>query len=146
MSTENVHQHLADHLAVQQLLNRYTNALNKAAWDAMADLFTEDADWRVIRDGEVEHAEEGRDRIIAFLRDSQLHASVLVQMNHAPVIHIDGDRASASSTMEAIYWLRKGGRQQAYAMYDDDLVREADQEWRFARREFHRKATITFVD
>ncbi|MFV9429004.1 nuclear transport factor 2 family protein [Rhodococcus aetherivorans] len=149
MTTENSTNNLADladHIAVGQLLNQYTDALNATDWDVLASLFTEDAIWRVITNGEVEYVQEGGKNILAFLRDSTATTQAFVQMNHAPVIHLDGERASASSTMEAIYWFENGTRQQRFAMYYDEMIRGNDGKWRFTQREFRSKATVTFTE
>lgn len=146
MSTENVRNNLADHLAIGHLLNQYTDALNVGDWTAMRGVFTRDAVWRVVTDGEVEHQYRGADTIAAFLKESAGLPQVIVQMNHAPVIHVDGDDARAHSTMEAVYWLRDGTRQQLFALYHDKVVREEDGEWRFVSREFRTKATVTATD
>jgi hypothetical protein len=63
-------------------------------------------------------------------------------MNHATVVDVIADMATARSTMESTYWLPDGARMRLYARYEDDLRREPDREWRFARRHWHTVAML----
>jgi ketosteroid isomerase-like protein len=147
VSSANVRHSLAEHVAIGHLLNQYTNSLNTADWETLGGLFAEDATWRVIADGDVKYQHDGARAIAAGLRDAvTAGAAVMHQMNHAPVIHVDGDRATASSTIEELYWGTNGTRVHLYAIYSDELVCEEDGEWRFRRREFRPRGKLTFDD
>jgi uncharacterized protein (TIGR02246 family) len=147
MTTENVVNNLADHVAVRHIVDRYTDALNWHDWDILESLFTENAVWVVTTPtGEVQERREGRHRIAAGIRALVEHGGGdVVQMNHATVVRVTGDRATARSTMESTYWMPDGTRTLLYAMYDDELGREQDGEWRFERREWHTKAMFDVV-
>ena len=142
MTTENVVNNLADHVAVRHVVDRYTDALNADDWVTLESLFSDDAIWIVTTDGNVDYQCEGRHEIATGIK-RLIDASdgSLVQMNHATAIHVDGDRATARSTMEATHIMLDGGHRMLFALYCDDLVREHDGEWRFERREFRTKAS-----
>src|ERR1700704_6361674 len=144
MTTENVVNNLADHVAVRHVVDRYTDALNWRDWDVLESLFTEDAAWVVTTPtGEVQEQREGRRGIAVGIRNLvENSAGDVVQMNHATTIYVTGGRATARSTMESTYWMPDGGRKMLFAMYEDDLVREQDGEWRFERRVWRTKAML----
>ena len=47
MSTKNVIENLAAHLAIRDLIDRYTNAINQRTWAEIEGLFVADAIWDV---------------------------------------------------------------------------------------------------
>jgi uncharacterized protein (TIGR02246 family) len=142
MTTENVVDNVADHVAVRHVVDRYTDALNWSEWDVLESLFTENAVWVVTTPaGEARERREGRPEIATGIRALVEHGGGnVVQMNHATVVHVAGDRARARSTMESTYWTPAGARTRMYARYDDELERAQDGEWRFTRREWRTKA------
>jgi uncharacterized protein (TIGR02246 family) len=144
MTTENVVNNLADHVAVRHVVDRYSDALNWRDWDVLEGLFTEDAVWVVTAPtGEVQEQLEGRHGVATGIRGLvENPRGEVVQMNHATVVHVTGDRATARSTMESTYWFPDGTRKLLFAMYDDNLVREQDGEWRFERRVWRTKAML----
>jgi uncharacterized protein (TIGR02246 family) len=145
VTTENVLNNLADHVAVRHVIDQYTDALNWRDWDVLESLFTEDAVWLAAAPtGEAQEQREGRHGIASGIRGlvEGSGRGDVVQMNHATNIHIDGDRATARSTMESEYFLPDGARLRMYALYDDVLVRESDGEWRFHRREWRTKVAL----
>ena len=147
MSTENVRDNLVAHLAIAHLLNQYTNCLNTGDWDVLRTLFTHDSTWRVITKGQVEYEFNGGENIAIGLREAVTAGSaVMAQMNHAPVIDVDGECATASSTIEELYWSTNGLRIHRFALYADELQRGEDDEWRFRLREFRSKGKLTFGD
>jgi uncharacterized protein (TIGR02246 family) len=143
MTTENVVNNLADHVAVRHVVDRYTDALNVRDWGTLGSLFTNEAVWVAFTPtGEVQAQVEGQQHEIGGgIRElvESTGGGQVVQMNHATNIHVAGDRATARSTMESTHWMPDGARKQMFAMYDDNLVREQDGEWRFERREWRTK-------
>jgi uncharacterized protein (TIGR02246 family) len=142
MTTENVGGNLADHVAVRHVVDQYVDAVNAGDWTTVEGLFTDDAVWLVTSDDTVDHQRDGRRGIAAGIRSmiEDLAADV-VQMNHATVITIAGDQATARSTNETLYFLPDGTCTRLFGTYHDNLVREQDGEWRFERRTFRTKRT-----
>ena len=139
MSTANVKANLADHLAINLLLNRYTDAVNRRDWATLADVFTEDGIWDVggPEAGPMKYYFSGRDQLVGSIRGMIEAMSMLVQTNHAPVIQVNGSRATATSTMDEK--ARTADGEQCIHLigtYYDDIVRENDGEWRFKKRTF----------
>jgi SnoaL-like domain len=137
MSTKNVTGNLADHLAVRDLLDRYSDAINERDWVTLEQLFTAGGIW------DLSTVDEGSSQIFEGNRQVAEGIGGLVegtqrvlQMNHAPVIQIEGPRATARSTMHEVSWMRDGSGAALFGTYHDDIVREADGEWRFAKRKF----------
>ena len=60
-----------------------------------------------------------------------------VQSNHAVVIDVHGDRATATSTIcEIVLPPGAAGVMTVWGTYYDDVVRGADGEWRFSQKKF----------
>jgi uncharacterized protein (TIGR02246 family) len=146
MTTENVMSNLADHVAIRHVVDQYTDALNGGDWATLESVFTKDAIWLVTTNDKVDHQRQGRQEIATGIRSlMETSGGEVFQMNHAPAIHVNGERATARSTMEASYFMPDGSRRMLFALYYDELVREQDGEWRFERREFRTKATAEVV-
>lgn len=145
MSTANVSDHLADHVAINHLLNRYTDAVNRRDWGTLADVFTRDGIWDVGGPAAepMSYYFSGRDELVAGIRGMIEAMAMLVATNHAAVIHVDGSSATATSTLDERA-LTLDGTQCVHLLgtYYDDIVRESDGEWRLKKRSFR----ITYVD
>jgi uncharacterized protein (TIGR02246 family) len=140
MSTQNVTANLTDHLAVRDLLDRYTDAINERDWATLAELFTTGGIWDLCTVDEGSgQVFEGRQQVAEGIGGLVEGTQRVLQMNHAPVIHIDGQRATARSTMHEVSWMRDGTGAVLFGTYHDDVVREEDGEWRFAKRQFRMK-------
>ena len=139
MSTKNVATHLSDHLAIHDLLNRYTNAINQRDWTAVEAAFALDGVWDAGGPelGENAYLFKTSQAIAKGIADLVKPHELLVQSNHAPVIEVDGDSATATSTINE-YALAAGtpAMMVLWGTYYDDIVREADGEWRFRKRTF----------
>jgi hypothetical protein len=139
MSTSNVTANAADYLAVVDLINRYTDAINRRDWSALEQVFNQDGIWDV---GGPEAAPfsflfAGRDKVVEGIRGLIAGLEFLVQTNHALVVNIVGDRATSSSTLHedsGQHGSTEGMR--VMGMYSDEIVRDDDGEWRFAKRTF----------
>ena len=63
--------------------------------------------------------------------------TLCVQSNHAPTIIVDGDRATATSTInEVVIAPGATSRTTIWGMYFDEIARDRDGEWRFKERKF----------
>lgn len=122
-----------DLAAIQQVLNRYTDAACRQDWAAMLDTYAPDGVWAVPgRNMELAgHAEIGAELpVFVTLFD------YFVQVNTPAVIEVSGDTARASCTIRECG--RFSGREEALEVlgrYDDELVR-TPAGWKFARRTF----------
>lgn len=127
-----------DELAVIKLINRYTDAVNRRDWATLGSLFCENGVWDV---GGPEADPftflfTGREQIVAGIRGLVANLEFLVQTNHAVVVNVNGDHATGSCTLQEISRANNGGGMMILGMYADDIVRERDGAWRFAKRTF----------
>lgn len=84
------------------MINRYTDAVNRRDWVALGQVFTRDGIWDV---GGPQAAPfcflfSGRDKVVEGVRGLITSLEFLIQTNHALVVNILGDRATASSTLQ----------------------------------------------
>ncbi len=139
MSNRNVIENLAGHVAVRDLLDRYTDALNQRDWAALQNLFCEDGVWDVggpemgAQAFRFEGAAQCAQGIAGLVSPSEL----CVQSNHAVVIEVSGKTAVARSTINELILMRDApGMMTVWGTYYDRIVLDADGEWRFAERRF----------
>jgi hypothetical protein len=92
MSTENVRSNPTEHLAIRDLLDRYTDAINERDWTTLDSLLTEHGVWAHSGNDDVHHVSEGRGTVAAGIRGFVESTHLVIQMNYAKVIHVDGDR------------------------------------------------------
>ena len=147
MSTSNIKGHLADHLAIQNLMNRYTDAINQRDWKALEDVFAGNGIWDVGGpDCELSSMcflFEGMRNVVEGIAKTVSTTELCIQSNHAAVIEVQGERATARSTIQEI--ARPVGSDSGLTLwgtYYDDIIRDTDGEWRFLRRSFR----YTYVD
>jgi ketosteroid isomerase-like protein len=125
----------ADKLAIQDLIYRYTDAVNRRDWDQFEAVWAPDAVWEVA--APVDIRAEGYAAVRKTIGAVVESMEFLVQIAANPVIALLGDsRAAATTTIHEI------GRNAAdgscmvlYGMYYDQIV-DGDQGWRFAHRRF----------
>jgi len=125
------------HRAIADLVHGYALAIRRDRPEDAAVLFVENG-WFEIRDGHPSRPEftvrsrlEGRAGVLAYLAPNKGKPHP-IPMIHNLMITLDGERASASSVMEAVI-IESGTR--VIGEYDDHFVRE-DGEWRFASRTY----------
>jgi hypothetical protein len=144
MSTANVKSHLIDHMAISDLLNRYTDAVNHRDWKALEACFSETGIWDMggpaIGPGAMYF--EGAANVAAGIGAAVSTAEMCFQANHAAVIEVDGDRATARSSVHETVRPAAGSGLVIFGIYYDDLRRHSDGEWRFDKRAFR----ITYMD
>lgn len=124
---------MSDIEAIQQLINRYSDAATRRDWAQMQDVFAADGEWLVPEQG---MAFRGPETIVAPMAAFLERFDYFVQMNSAAVIEVEGDHATARSVV------RESGKFAGTAIgievmgqYTDDLVR-TEAGWKFARRTF----------
>jgi uncharacterized protein (TIGR02246 family) len=135
----NVRSNPTDHLAIRDLLDRYTDVINERDWTTLENLFTEHGVWTHSVNDDVHHVFEGRGTVVAGLSGLVESTHMVIQMNHAKAIHVDRDRATARSTIQECSLLPDGTRALLFGTYHDEVVRERDGDWRFARRHIRLK-------
>lgn len=132
---------MIDEIAIQQTLNRYSEACSRTAWDEAAQTFTADGVWEIpVRDVKF----EGRDAIRNGFAHFTAPMEYFVQINAPAVIQVDGDKATARSVIRECGKFK--GRDEAMEVlgfYSDSLVRTKDG-WRFARRVFEARGLQCF--
>ena len=145
MTTRQVTAHTTDLLAIRSLLDRYTNGVNQRDWAAVRAVFTDDGVWDA-GGPEMGHNAmrfEGGVNCAQGIAGIVSPMELCVQSNHAPVIHVDGDHATAVSTInEMVLAPGAPGVTTIWGTYYDDIVRDSDGEWRFRLRKFR----FTWID
>ena len=131
-----------DRLAIQDLINRYSDAVTRADWDQCEAVFAPDAAW----ESPLGLRFESRAAFLEVLR-STTSTDLLIQTPHSSVITLIGpDRAKATSTIHELSRgvvpanskLGKAGAEinvDQFGIYYDDLAR-IDGLWKFTRRVF----------
>ena len=144
MSTANLMANLQAHLAILDLLNRYTDAVNQRDWVELENVFAVDGVWDMggPAAGPMAMRFEGAKRVADGIAAALSSAEMCVQANHAPVVKVQGQRATARSTLQEIVRSKGGGGMMMLGTYHDDLVLCDDGEWRFQERRFR----MTYVD
>jgi hypothetical protein len=140
MTTSNVISNLAAHIAVRDLLDRYTDAVNERDWVTLAQLFTDSGVWdlRTV-DGQHNQLFEGGQEVAEGIGRLVETTQRVIQMNHAPVIQVEGRQATARSTIQEVSWMPDGTSVVLFGTYHDTIIQGEDGEWRFAKRQFRMK-------
>ena len=126
-------QRLEDHLAIQQLAARFSDAVNERDVDAFISTWAEDgAVWEIGQPLPLRG--EGRDGIRKMLNQLFIIEHYFMQMTHSGVLSLNGDHATAR------FVIREHGRgantfYDNLAIYNDEVIRQADG-WRFLRRTY----------
>jgi 3-phenylpropionate/cinnamic acid dioxygenase small subunit len=124
------HQELSDRFEIQDLIARYSQLLDRRAWDEMDALFTVDCVLDYTSTGAIkgswpEHKAYDMEVLTPF-KGTQ-HVMGL------PVIHVDGDTASARTICFNPMIINDKKLFYVGLWYDDELVR-TETGWRFAKR------------
>lgn len=126
-------QALHDRLLIRELIEEYSNRCTRRDCDNLGDLFVEDCVWRTTGVNRREFA--GRDAVVGAITAVVKGYPLIVQMPHAPVIAVDGDKATATTLMHEFGKLGEAETAFTYAVYRDKLVR-TEEGWKFAERTF----------
>lgn len=120
---------LADERAIERLIARYADAVNRRDGEEWAALWTEDGVWKAFG-----HSFEGRDRVFATWSGAMQGFRFVFHVIHSGVIDVRGDVAHGRWTVSEQLQSANGEPSLLLALYHDDYRREKDG-WRFARRE-----------
>ena len=120
-----------DRLAIRELVDRYVDRLNHRDWDEYEKLITED--FVFTTSAPINRHVATRKGMMEFLKGYQSYSYGFVfQMNHGLVIEeLAGDRARTHHTLQVF-----SDTYNMIGIYYDIVVREADGQWRFKRRDF----------
>jgi uncharacterized protein (TIGR02246 family) len=125
---------VTERAAVQDQLNRYTDAVNRRDWDAFATLYAPDALWEGA--GGLDMRFEGREAITRGFAAIIEPMSMFVQMNTPAVIEFRDGRAFARTTIHELGDVpAEGSRFELYGRYEDELVNSGGL-WLFQARRF----------
>jgi hypothetical protein len=132
-----------DRLAITDLIHRYSDAVTRADWAQCEPLYAPDAVWESPL---LDMHFDGARAFLDFLAASTRNLDVLIQTASSPVVRLDGDRASATTSIREIIRgvttaddpsLPPGTPRSVdqYGVYYDDLARR-DGRWCFVHRVF----------
>lgn len=122
-----------DRFAIRELIDRYSDAVNHRDWAALETCFTEDGVWDV--GAPFSFKIESAKAIVATCSEKMATTVYVVQTPHATVIKLDGNKATARSTMYEAFRFEDGTGGEFLGTYSDDIVRDA-KGWRFKRRTY----------
>lgn len=136
-------QDISDRLEIQDLLLRYSDAVDRHDWDAYRAVFTDDAriDYTVFG-GPVGNLDEITDFLKAVMPGFVAHQHMIAP----PLITLDGDKATAKTMCINPTVYRTGDGEDVFICglwYHDKLVRTADG-WRIAERTEEKSYTDRF--
>jgi len=129
---------MRDEYEIQDLISRYSDAITRREWSTVSSVFAADATWQVL--GEPGFRFDG-DKIGPGIRSLVEPANHLIQMNTPAIVAVNGNSATARSTIfetgeyEAGRFQPFKCRFESFGIYSDRL-RKDDGRWRFASREF----------
>jgi uncharacterized protein (TIGR02246 family) len=133
---QDLHQRLSrmeDDCAIRNLAARFSDCANERDFDGFAELWSAHGVWEI---GQPFLARaKGVDAIVEMLRRLLESRTMFMQMTHSGVVTLIGDRATARFVERE----RAKGENSFYenlAVYNDEVVREADGVWRFSRRHY----------
>lgn len=117
-------------LAIQQLTQRYADAVMRLDFDALADCFTPDGQWEIVGRGVI----EGRDQIIGIIQAVMGEYEQVLFYPQPSIINLDGVAATATCYVQE--HLKKAGEfTRVFGRYSDNL-NLYDGAWRFSSRRY----------
>jgi hypothetical protein len=123
----------ADEHLIQETISRYHQAASLGDWATTVATFTGDGVWELLRSG---RKLVGHDQILEALISFTASLDYVVQVNAPAIIKIDGDTATArSSIRESGKFADRAEGLEAFGIYHDQLIRTADG-WKFVYRAF----------
>ena len=123
--------------AIKAVKYRYLRAVDTRDWDLLVTTLTEDAT-SAYSSGKLSY--EGRDAIVAFLRESMPEKDMLTSHKvHHPEIELTGpDTATARWALEDVVIIVPAGLTIRGAAYYEDRMVKVDRQWRIAHTGYRR--------
>ena len=120
---------------IEELKYRYLRTLDLKEWDAYADTLTADVD--------ASYGErlrfDGRDALVAYLRENVGPSVLTVHHCHHPEIEVDGDTARGRwALQDTVIAVEHRLLIRGAAFYDDEYRRCEDGHWRISRTGYTR--------
>ncbi|GIH93434.1 nuclear transport factor 2 family protein [Planobispora siamensis] len=100
MSTETL---IADRIEIADLFTRLASLLDEARWEDAGTVFADDVAVHSPRGGEL----HGIDKVVAFMRQSEVEGECTQHTTTDLLVDVDGDRAAASAN-SLVYYYRDG--------------------------------------
>ncbi len=122
-----------DRFAIHELINQWSAAVNEHDWDEMASVYTEDGVWDV--GPPYGFHLEGRQTIRETVSKLISEQQYVIQIGASTVVKLNGDTATARTTMIEVMRNPDGAGMQQMGTYYDDLVRTPEG-WKFKLRRF----------
>lgn len=140
-SYSNIALYYVDHLAIRQLIDRYTDVVNNRSWQQLPDIFAREAVWEAGRPINMKF--EGIAAVIKGIPESVEKMELLVQQASGVIISVgDDNKAQVRSYLTEFGRLRENGKgMHAKGMYQDVVMKEQG-EWKFLSRTF----ILTYFD
>ncbi len=126
-----------DELAIRALVARFSDCCNERDFVGFAALWAADGVWEIGHP--LPARAEGVPSIVELLRRLLVPQIMFMQMTHSGIVKLNGDTANARFVEHERgrgQGQGKGNFYENLAVYDDELVRQADGQWRFARRSY----------
>jgi ketosteroid isomerase-like protein len=120
---------LEDERAIEALIARYADAVNRRAAEDWEALWTRDGVWSAFG-----QSFEGRDAVVGTWKAAMQGFRLVFHVIHSGVIELDGDNAHGRWSISEQLQSTNGTPGTLLALYHDDYRREREG-WRFARRE-----------
>jgi hypothetical protein len=125
---------MSDEIAIQQIINTYTDGASCRDWDQVLSTFAPGGTWEIpSMKACYEDPVVIRQVMAAFVG----RMAYFVQINSPAVISVQGDEATARSMIrECGKFADRDEALEILGRYEDELIR-TDKGWRFKRRAFH---------
>ena len=127
-------QQWQDEQDIRNMLERYSDTVNRRDWATYRSFWTNDAVWDL---GEpINVRKEGIEDIMTEVQRAVNSMSFFVQMPHAIVVEVNGDQATTGTTLNEMGRALDGKSGMfILAMYTDNLIRQ-NGSWLFTRRTY----------
>jgi hypothetical protein len=125
---------MLDEVAIQQTISLYSDGASRRDWERVLSTFMPDATWEIPVFNMIyrEHSAM-RNAMAGYVAQMDY----FVQINTPALISVNGDRATARSTIrECGKFADRDEALEILGFYDDEL-RRTEQGWKFTRRVFH---------
>lgn len=123
---------MIDEIAIQQVLNAYSEGASRSDWDQVLSTFLPDAIWEVPA---MKMHFQGHAAMRPVMSGFVAKMAYFVQLNSPAIINVAGDKASARCTVrECGKFADRDEAMEVFGVYHDELVRAG---WKFSRRSFH---------